>query len=99
MWPAFKRYFFTMQFAAGIPLAIKAGLDPDLGLLGAVAGFLAASPIAALVAVVAARRDMRGAVKSPPMTLGRALTIAVVTFFMVIGIATVTKILYEMYGQ
>jgi hypothetical protein len=99
MWPAFKRYFFTMQFIAGIPLAVKAGLDPELGLLGAVVGFLAAAPIAALGAFVAAKRDMQGPVKSPPMTLGRALKIAFVTFFMVIGLLTVMKILYEMYGQ
>lgn len=99
MWASFKRYFFTMQFGAGIPLALKAGLDPELGLLGPIVAFLCASPIAALVAFLAARRDMRGPVKSPPMTLGRGLTIAFVTFFMVIGMLTVIKILYEMYGQ
>lgn len=99
MWPAFKRYFFTMQFAAGIPLAIKAGFDPELGLLGPIVAFLCASPLAAFGAFVAARRDMRGPVQSPPMTIGRALTIAFVTFFMVIGMLTVAKILYEMYGQ
>lgn len=99
MWPAFKRYFFTMQFAAGIPLAFKAGLDPELGLLGPIVAFLAASPIAALGAFIAAKRDMHGPVQSPPMTIGRALKIAFVTFFMAIGIITFIKIGYEMYIQ
>lgn len=99
MWAAFRRYFFTMQFAAGIPLAIKAGFDPELGLLGPIVAFLCASPIAALGAFVAAKRDMRGPVQSPPMTIGRALKIAFVTFFMLIGILTFIKIAYEMYVQ
>lgn len=96
MWASFKRYFFTMQFVAGVPLAIKVGLDPDLGWLGAVAGFFAAAPIAALGAFVAAKR-VRGQLKSPPMTLGRGLAIAFVTFFMLIGILTFMKIVSEMY--
>lgn len=99
MWPSFKRYFFTMQFVAGIPLAIKAGFDPELGLFGPPVAFLCASPIAAVVAFLAARRDMRGPVQSPPMTIGRALKIAFVTFFMLIGILTFIKIAYEMYVQ
>jgi hypothetical protein len=99
MWASFKRYFFTIQCATGIPLAIKAGFDPELGLLGPVVAFLIASPLAALVAFIAAQRDMRGPVKSPPMTLSRGLMIAFVTFFMVIGVMTVMKILYDMYGQ
>jgi len=99
MWPAFRRYFFTMLCVTGVPVAIKAGLDPELGLLGPIGAFAAVSPVAALIAFIAAKRDMKGPVKSPPMTLSRALTIAFVTFFMLIGMLTVTKILYDMYGQ
>lgn len=55
MWPAFKRYFFTMQFVAGIPLAIKVGITE--GWLGYFVGFIGAAPIAALVAFVMAWRD------------------------------------------
>lgn len=87
-----------MQFVAGVPLAVKVGLDPDLGLLGAIAGFLAAVPIAALGAFVAAKRDMRRQVKSAPMTLARGLAIAFVTFFMLIGILAFMKIVSELYG-
>lgn len=55
MWPAFKRYFFTMQFVAGVPLAIKVGITE--GWLGYVVGFIGAAPIAVLLAFVMAWRD------------------------------------------
>jgi hypothetical protein len=55
MWPAFKRYFFTMQFVAGVPLAIKVGIAE--GWLGYFVGFIGAAPIAALLAFVMAWRD------------------------------------------
>lgn len=95
MWASFRRYFFTMQFVAGVPLAIKVGISE--GWLGYIVGFVGAAPIAALAAFVAARRP--NTAPSPPMTLGRGLTIAFVTFFMLIGMATVMKILYDMYRQ
>lgn len=55
MWPAFKRYFFTMQCVAGLPLAFKGGMAE--GWLGALVGFIVAVPITALVAFIAAWRD------------------------------------------
>jgi hypothetical protein len=55
MWPAFKRYFFTMQCVAGIPLAIKVGIAE--GWLGYIVGFIGAAPMAALIALVMAWRD------------------------------------------
>lgn len=94
----FKRHFLILQFGTGLPLAIQAWLSaPELGLLGPLVAFLAASPLAALGAFFVARRDMRGPVQSQPMTVGRALKIAFVTFFMLIGIITFLKIAYEMY--
>lgn len=97
MWPAFKRYFFTMLFVAGVPLAIKVGITE--GWQGYIAGFVGAVPIAALTAFIAARHSTRAPAPARPMTLTRGLTIAIITFFLLVGVITVMKVLYEMYGE
>lgn len=86
-----------MQFVAGIPLAVKVGLAE--GWLGYLVGFIGAVPIAIVAALVAAKGRTHGPMTPRPMTLARGLTLAFVTFFMLVGMATVTKILYDMFGQ
>lgn len=87
--PAFRNYFLTAQLAAGLALAINAGIAGweesglSAGLLWAVAGFLVAIPVSALVAFLMAMADAKGLMLDRRINWLRALLLsgAVVAIF------------------
>jgi hypothetical protein len=88
--PAFRNYFLTAQLAAGLALAIKAGLEGAkesglaTGVLWGLAGFLIAIPMSALVAFLMAIADAKGLMLDRRINWPRALLLSgavVATFF------------------